>query len=290
MSIRLDVYVSPYKPIASAPPLWDNAKQATFPASSVSLLIGEKEAVLIDALITTAEATRLVEWISAKNRALTTIYITHGHGDHFFGLNTLLAAFPQAKAVTLPEVVPFAREAVGTGLSLFQAMFPNQFAEHPIVPEPMRESVISLEGHEIRPVNVGQSDTAPSTVVHVPDLDAVVGGDVAYNGIHCWLAQTDHERREGWLAALDIIASLNPKIVVAGHKDPETRDDDPQAILDATRAYIRDFDRAVTESATPQELIEKMMRTHGDRGNPATLWFAVQGVKGQLGRPVASTR
>jgi len=75
--------------------------------------------------------------------------------------------------------------------------------------------------------------------------------DVAYNGIHCWLAQTDHAKREGWLAALDAISDLRPKIVVAGNKDPSARDDEPATTLAATRNYIRDFDRCVSESATP---------------------------------------
>src|SRR5271169_5436237 len=79
MSINLSVYVSPYKPIVSQTASWDNARQATWPASSVSLLTGEREAVLIDALITVAEAERLAEWISAKKKMLTTVYITHGH-------------------------------------------------------------------------------------------------------------------------------------------------------------------------------------------------------------------
>jgi glyoxylase-like metal-dependent hydrolase (beta-lactamase superfamily II) len=290
MSINLDVYVSPYKPIVSWIPFWDKTKQATFPASSVSLFTGEKEAVLIDALITTAEASDLVEWIRAKNKDLTTIYITHGHGDHFFGLNTILAAFPRSKAVALPEILPSIQGQVSPEtLAFWQAAFPNQFVERPIVPQPLQGRVIYLEGHEIRPVVVGQSDTAPSTVVHAPDIDAVVGGDVAYNGIHCWLANTDHEKREGWLTALDTIASLNPRTLVAGHKDPRTRDDDPPAILDATRRYIRDFDAAVTESATPQELIDTMMRLHGERGNPYTLWVAADGVKDQLGRRTSTT-
>ncbi len=56
-------------------------------------------------------------------------------------------------------------------------------------------------------------------------------------------------------------------IVVAGHKDPATRDDDPRTILDATRTYIRDFDKAVAESATPEEVIDKMMQLHGERGS-----------------------
>lgn len=284
MSISLDVYVSPYKPIVSQVASWDNTRQATWPASSVSLLTGEREAVLIDALITFAEAERLVGWIRAKNKTLSTVYITHGHGDHFFGLSTILAAFPEAKAVALPEVVPFAQEHVSAGyMRLWNAFFPNQIPEHPRVPEALQAGVLYLEGHEVRPIMVGQSDTAPSSIVHIPDLDAVVGGDVAYNGIHCWLAQTDHEKREGWLVALDIIDSLNPKIVVAGHKDPATRDDDPKAILDATKTYIRDFDRVVTKSRTPEELIDKMMQLHGERGNPYTLWAAADGVKQQLG-------
>jgi glyoxylase-like metal-dependent hydrolase (beta-lactamase superfamily II) len=282
--IKLDVYVSPYKPAVSVLPEWNTAAQATWPASSVSLLTGEKEAVLVDALITFAEAELVVEWIRATGKELVTVFITHGHGDHFFGLNTILAAFPEAKAVALPEVVPFAQEQIGPGyMSFWNASFPNQIPEHPRVPERMQGSVIVLERHELRPIMIGQSDTVPSSVVHIPDLDAVVGGDVAYNGIHCWLAHTDHDKREGWIASLDRIAALNPKIIVAGHKAPDARDDDPQAILTATKTYIRDFDRLVTESATPKEVIDKMMLLHGERGNPYTLWTAAYGVSEQLG-------
>jgi glyoxylase-like metal-dependent hydrolase (beta-lactamase superfamily II) len=282
--IKLAVYVSPYKPIVSVLPEWNTAEQATWPATSVSLLTGEKEAVLIDALITFAEAQHVVEWIRATGKQLITVYITHGHGDHFFGLNTILAAFPEAKAVALPEVVPFAQEDVGAGnMAFWNALFPDQIPDRPLLPEPLEGSVILLEGHELRPIMIGQSDTLPSSVVHVPDLDAVVGGDVAYNGIHCWLAQTDRAKRAEWIASLDRIAALNPRIIVAGHKAPDARDDDPQAILAATKSYIRDFDRLVTESTAPKELIDKMMQLHGARGNPYTLWTAAYGVAEQLG-------
>lgn len=70
------------------------AGQASWPATAVSLISGERDAVLIDALLTPQDARRVVDWIRATGKNLTTIYITHAHGDHFFGLNTILDAFP----------------------------------------------------------------------------------------------------------------------------------------------------------------------------------------------------
>jgi glyoxylase-like metal-dependent hydrolase (beta-lactamase superfamily II) len=283
--IHLHVFVSPYKPIVSVLPSWDAAQQATWPASSASLLTGERDAVLIDALATRTEAERVVDWVRATGKNLTTVYITHAHGDHFFGLNTILTAFPTAKAVTLPEVVPLAQEQTGPGaLAFWNALFPDQLSQNPRVPEAMEGSEIELEGHVLRPISMGQSDTAPSSVVHVPELDAVVGGDIAYNGIHCWLAQTDQAKREAWISSLEKIAALDPKIVVAGHKAPDARDDDPQEILAATKTYIRDFDTLVTRCHTPKELIDGMMQLHGERDNPYTLWTAAYGVSDQLAK------
>ena len=106
--LHLDVFVVPYKPIVGLiAPM--GAGRATWPATAVSLISGERDAVLVDAVLTPEDAGRVVDWIRATGKNLTTIYITHGHGDHFFGLNTILAAFPDARAVTAAAVVPDAR-------------------------------------------------------------------------------------------------------------------------------------------------------------------------------------
>ena len=91
--LHLDVLVAPYKPIVGLiPPM--SAGEATWPATSVSLIAGERDAVLVDAALTPEDAEHIVKWIGATGKNLTTIYITHGHADHFFGLNTILGAFP----------------------------------------------------------------------------------------------------------------------------------------------------------------------------------------------------
>ncbi len=276
--LHLYVFVVPYKPIAGLiPPI--SKGEATWPATSVSLIAGERDAVLIDAALTTEDAEQIVKWIEATGKNLTTIYITHGHGDHFFGLNTILDAFPVARAVTAAAVEPETQGQLSPDyLQFWTTTFPGQISAHPGVPGALDGDVIDLEGHQLRVIAVAQADTAPSTIVHIPDLDAVIAGDLAYNGIHPWLAFTDHGKRMQWIASIGQVEALNPRIVVAGHKRPGAPDDDPAAILGGTKTYLRDFEQALSESQSAQGLVDKMMAVHGDLGNPYTLWTAAQAV------------
>ena len=253
--------------------------EATWPPTAVSLISGERDAVLIDTPLTSPDAARVADWVRATGKNLTEVYITHGHGDHFFGLPTILDAFPSARAVTAAAVVPDAQGQLSPeAMQFWNALFPGQIPGHPVVPDALDGDVIDLEGHQLRIVTVAQADTAPSTFVHIPGLDAVVAGDIAYNGIHQWLAFTDHHKRLQWIASVEQVEQLGPRIVVAGHKDPAARDDDPAAILDGTKAYIRDFHQALSRSRSAQDLVDRMMDLHGDLGNPYSLWTAAQAV------------
>jgi glyoxylase-like metal-dependent hydrolase (beta-lactamase superfamily II) len=153
-SLHLDVFVAPYAPI-----VWVIAPmgkfEPTWPASSVSLISGERDAVLVDALITFEDAGRVVDWIRATGKNLTSIYITHGHGDHFFGLNTILDAFSNARALTAAAVVPEAVGQVSPGYMEFRnAVFPGQIPEQPVVPAALGGDVMYLEGHALRIISV----------------------------------------------------------------------------------------------------------------------------------------
>src|SRR5437867_6788374 len=102
--LRWEVFVTPPLPIVTRdrPP---GVRETFFQATASTLIYGARDAVLVDAFMTVRQATALADWVAARGKNLTTIYITHGHGDHWFGLGTLLERFPKAKAVATPNAV-----------------------------------------------------------------------------------------------------------------------------------------------------------------------------------------
>jgi glyoxylase-like metal-dependent hydrolase (beta-lactamase superfamily II) len=243
-------------------------------ANSSTLIYGKRDAVLVDTFLTVEQSQTLLDWVVASGKNLTAIYITHGHGDHFFGLASLLERFPQARAVATPEIVKAMHAQLLPAWidDFWRRLFPGEIPDYLPVAQPLDERGLELEGHKLVPVNAGRTDTAHSTCLHVPSSGLLVGGDVVYNGIHPYLGETDTASRLEWIATLDRLESLRPRVVIAGHKVPENADD--PAIIGQTRDYICDFNRLDAATATARQLYDAMLELYPDRANPGSLWGA----------------
>jgi glyoxylase-like metal-dependent hydrolase (beta-lactamase superfamily II) len=254
-------------------------EQWTWVPTSATLIFGQRDAVLVDAFLTIEQAAGLVEWVEASGKNLTTIYVTHGHGDHFFGIGALLNRFPKARAVATPGVVgSMRRQASPEFVSNFwKARYPGQIPEHLVIAEELKGNVIQLEGRDLLIVEVGHTDTEHTTCLHVPSAGLVVAGDAAYNDVHLYLAESNTETRREWIAALDTIESLKPLAVIAGHKKPEKKDS--PGIIEETRQYIRDFDRLARITTTARELYDEMLQLYPNRANPGSLWGSAHAAK-----------
>ena len=140
-----------------------------------TLIFGENDAVLVEAMTTVAEAEALAAWIALHNRNLETIYITHAHFDHFYGLGILLDRFPGARAIAAPKTVNAMQMSfTPTVERLARRMFPGQVATKLVAPEPYEHKTFTLEDHELRIIAQGRTDKRYSAAVFSAEATARV--------------------------------------------------------------------------------------------------------------------
>ncbi|MCW2672602.1 MAG: beta-lactamase domain protein [Frankiales bacterium] len=274
--LTIDVFTTPGRPIVSALPPQAPDDEPTWSPMSATLIYGDGDAILVDALATYDQADALADWVQAKGRRLSRVYITHGHGDHWLGLTRLTQRFPGLIGLATAEVLAHAQfETTDPRMGRYwNALFPGEVPEPAdrILPELLTGDSLDLDGNEVKVLRIGQADTAQSTVVHVPALAAVVTGDLAYNEVHMMTAETGDAERDQWIANLDTVASLNPAIVVAGHKKVDNGTD-PKIIAESQQ-YLRDFTRAAAEESTAAGIATRMIERYPDWQNHRTIWYS----------------
>ncbi|MDT5044633.1 MAG: hypothetical protein QOG75_486 [Mycobacterium sp.] len=222
MTLSVRVFNTGYTPVNGGPG-WDARTTATWPSSTAILIAGAHDAILVDALMTSDQGRQLVSWIGGANKNLTKIVITHGHGDHFFGAGPVLRAYPAARLLALnDDVIAEGRLHLQPDiLSNWIGWFGDQFDCAAAVPDKFGFEVLEVEGTPLNWLAVGGADGTPATVIHVAQLDTVCAGDAVYNNIHVWLWNSTPESRATWLATIDAVAALEPRTIIAGHKDPD---------------------------------------------------------------------
>lgn len=223
---------------------------------TTTLVTGEKEAMLIDGHFTLADAHRAVAAVLDSGKTLTTVYVTHAHPDHYFGLNAIKDAFPKAKIVARADVVEEIKKGAKAKVDQWKPMYGANLTDAPVVPEVLKEDTLTLEGEKLQLVSQVQGDDAHNSYVWIPSVKTLIGGDTLYNGVHVWTAETKAVNRKAWLATLDKLEKLKPEVVISGHQTADAKND--ASAIAFTRDYLKAFDAAVAGSKNAGEALEKV--------------------------------
>ncbi|MFD4320729.1 MBL fold metallo-hydrolase [Streptomyces sp. NPDC058548] len=269
--IGYDVFVADPLPMSGPGPLPDGQPRA-FQPLAVTLIHGRHDAVLVDPPLTREQADAVGDWIEASGRRLTHIVATHGHGDHWFTAGTLAERFgaqvvASAGAITRMHDNAYAREV------LWDVLWPDQIPPSPVTAVTLPGNRLTLEGHDIGIVDVGHADSDDSAVVHVPDLGLVVAGDVLYNGVHMYLAESADGDLAPWRKAIDTVAALEPRRIVASHQNKKL-DDDAARLIAETRQYLDDAETALATHETPEGFFDAMLTRYPEHLGPTVLWIS----------------
>ncbi|MEY9943805.1 MBL fold metallo-hydrolase [Kitasatospora sp. GAS1066B] len=249
--------------------------ESAFFATS-SLILGVRDAILVDAQLTRSAGRELAEWIAGKGRNLLAVVITHPHPDHYFGVEEVLRLFPQAHLLAAPPVVEAIAATAAEKVRQWRPIYGADIPEAPILPRPLRPQPLMIDRQLIRVLYLGQGDCATSTVVHVPGSRTVIAGDLVWNGTHVWTVETTPEQRATWIRNLGRIADLGVNRVIAGHRAPE-QDDDAGRVLAFTGEYLQDFDHLLARYPhDPDALIAAVGERYGELTLPTVLAAGAQ--------------
>ncbi|KAL4784870.1 Metallo-hydrolase/oxidoreductase [Aspergillus varians] len=224
----------------------------------------------------------LGDWLeeTLNGRSLTTIDITHGHGDHWFNLKYLVQRFPGVNVVAAQSSIDHMATQLTPDFKTFWSdRFPDQITEesYEILAKPLKDNKFTLQGQTIEAIHVGHSDTDETTFVHVPDLRLVVAGDTVYNDVHMWMAESPKQsQRDAWLQSLAGLQSDDPAVVIASHHRP--RAVDGAWNIAASIDYIKTFGRLAQESTSARELFDKVLHAYPNRIGKLVLWLGCQAV------------
>jgi glyoxylase-like metal-dependent hydrolase (beta-lactamase superfamily II) len=234
-----------------------------------TMVIGERDVLVIDPQFSLSEAHRLAAELLETKKRVATIYATHGHPDHLFGLAVLKQAFPEARIVALPATVNAAKTGWPARQKFWFATYGTNIpGPEPVLPEELQTPVLTLEGEQFPIIGGVQGADGPgNSFVWIPSLKAVITGDIVFD--HVYFGVPRDAARENWLKAIEQIAALKPAVVVPGHEGPgATRD---MRAIDYMKTYIADWDVNVARSKNAAEMRANVLKQYPGLGMEFTL-------------------
>jgi glyoxylase-like metal-dependent hydrolase (beta-lactamase superfamily II) len=282
LALSFALLISTSLAMAAAPlklTVYSPGPEAMFPVSSV-LVTGRKDAILVDAQFGVVQADKVVETIRQSGKHLTTVYVSHGDPDYYFGLERIKAAFPSVRIVATPQTVAHIKETMAGKLAFWGPKLGANAPKTLVLPEVLEGDTLKLEGQALKVVGL-DGKQPDRTFVWIPSIKAVVGGVVLFNNQHVWMADTQSAQSHAdWLATLDTIAALKPKIVVPGHFMAEPNS--PVQAVAFTENYIRAFDERTAAAKDSGELIAAMKNLYPDAGQEGGLELSAKVAKGEM--------
>ncbi len=229
-----------------------NASENSFGVASV-IVSGKIDAVLIDAQFTLADAEKVAAEIKASGKKLTTIFVSHGDPDFYFGLEVFKKYFPEVTAYASPATVEHIKATAQKKLEVWGERLGKNITSNAILPQVLKGNSIDLEGQKLE--IIGLEEFPNKTFVWIPSIKAVVGGiNVFGTTFHLWMADAQTaEARRSWISVLDKIVALNLENVIPAHANSNSPFN--VSAVKHTKSYIQFYEEALKTNKTSTDLI-----------------------------------
>ena len=221
------------------------------------IIEGTHEVMLVDAQLTKTNAEKVLQEIKATKKPLSIIYITHEHADHFLGLEVFKEAYPAVRILANSNVVDRINKVYQEKIDKWKGILGSSAPSHTVAISKYDENFIEFENSKIEVLRNLQGDTDENTMLWFPGQKTLIAGDVLFNDMHLYTAETDMAARKRWLNSLNKIRELQPAVVIPGHSKVGAPIDAASAVT-FTEKYLSVFEEELGKAKEPDALIKAM--------------------------------
>ena len=221
------------------------------------IIEGTREVMLVDAQLTKTSAEKVLQEIKETEKPLSIIYITHEHADHFLGLEVFKEAYPGVRIIANSAVVDRINSVYQEKIDKWKGLLGREAASHVVAIGKYDDDSIQFENSKIEILKDLQGDTNANTMLWLPGQRTLIAGDIVFNDMHVYTAETDAAARKRWLDSLKTIRDLKPASVIPGHGKVGAQIDATSAV-DFTEKYLLIFEEELRKAKTPDDLVEAM--------------------------------
>ncbi|QAB32601.1 MBL fold metallo-hydrolase [Pantoea ananatis] len=227
-----------------------------------TLIMGKRDAILVDAQFTIANAHRLLAEIIESKKILKKILITHLHPDHYLGLEVIKEKYPEVEVYSYKEIADDINSAYDFKIDYWGSKtLKENGAKKKFNIKKQTDKVIQLEGEELVILGPMGGDCTEISPVWIPSISTLIASDVVFSDVHIWIADMrTQERINIWMNSLDRLEKLKPRVVIPGHAQKNSTFS-PSAIS-FTRSYIQNFLKLLKTTKNSNELIGEVDRLY----------------------------
>ncbi|MGB1237442.1 MAG: MBL fold metallo-hydrolase [Pseudomonadales bacterium] len=262
--------------------VFNPGEASLFPVTS-TLITGDTEAVLIDAQFQRNDAQQVLQMIKDSGKELTTIYISHGDPDFYFGLDVITDAYPNAKVVSSASTRAHIDKTLQKKVAFWGPILAENAPQQTVVPEVLQGDTITIDDEQLKVVGLGGPDPK-HTFVWIPTLKTVTGGVLLYENVHVWMADSQTaDSRALWQQSLSEMRALKPTRIIPGHFIGKSRED--SSTIDFTLNYVAAFAAAAEQANDSQQLVARMQQLYPNFKNVSDLELSAKVHKGEMQWP-----
>jgi glyoxylase-like metal-dependent hydrolase (beta-lactamase superfamily II) len=221
------------------------------------IIEGTREVMLVDAQLTKTNAEKVLQEIRETKKPLSIIYITHEHADHFLGLEVFKEAYPGVRIIANSAVTDRINKVYQEKVDKWKKILASGATSSVVAIEKFDGNFIEFENSKIELLKDVQGDTDENTMLWIPGQRILIAGDVLFNDMHVYTAETDSKARGKWLASINRVRELKPSVVIPGHSKVGAPLNASSAV-DFTEKYLLVFDEELKQAKDPDSFINAM--------------------------------